>query len=345
MPSPPINAEPAPPCVLVVIVAFEAGAYLQRCIDALEAQTFRDWRAIVWDNASSDGAVEGLVVGERVARRRSEENLGFAAANNRAAALLQSRYVATLNPDAFADPQWLARLVQTAEAFGVEAVGSLQLDDLDPDRLDGAGDCMSVAGFAWRGGYGHPAVSAPQEVCEIFAPCAAAALYRRDAFEAQGGFDERFFCYYEDVDLGFRLRLAGGICLLDPRARVRHVGSGVTRTISGFAEYHGFRNRIWSFLRNMPAPLLPIAAPAHMLLTLYILARSPDLLEVRLRALRDAYAGGRAFLQDRIPGGKASPGLLRALTWSPIALSRRAVKARAFQVTAPAQGATNASET
>ena len=97
---------------------------------------------------------------------------------------------------------------------------------------------------------------------EVFAACAAAALYRRDAFEALGGFEERFFCYYEDVDLGFRLRLAGGRCVLEPRAIVRHVGSASSGQVSGFAEYHGTRNRLWTFLRDMPTALMPIALPA-----------------------------------------------------------------------------------
>jgi GT2 family glycosyltransferase len=313
---------------LVVIVAFEAGVHLQRCLDALENQTYQGWRAIVWDNASSDEAAERLTVSWRVMSFRSLTNLGFAAANNGAAALLPSSFIVTLNPDAFPEPDWLERLVATAERWGAAAVGSLQLDDLDPSRLDGAGDCMSIAGIAWRGGYGHKREVAPTEICEIFAPCAAAALYRRDAFEAAGGFDERFFCYYEDVDLGFRIRLAGGTCLLDPGAVVRHVGSATTRQISGFAEYHGFRNRIWSFARNMPLTLLPIAVPAHLLVTLYILARSPNLLAVRLRALKDALAGLAHAVRLRDQQLVAPMSLVRAITWSPIDLSRRAIKAR-----------------
>ena len=316
---------PDPSTVLVVIVAYNAGEHLQRCVDALERQTFEDWRAIVWDNASADGAVADLRAGPKIEVVRCKDNLGFAVANNRAAARCPSRYIVTLNPDAFAEPDWLERLVGAAETYGAEAVASLQLEDADPTRLDGAGDCMSIAGVAWRGGYGQPRSMAPTEAAEVFSPCGAAALYRRNTFEALGGFEERFFCYYEDVDLGFRLRLAGGRCVLEPKAVVRHVGSGSSVKVSGFAEHYGTRNRFWTFLRDVPTVLMPIAAPAHILVLAYVLARSPALWKIRWPALREAWRGRKAFIRERTRFG-VTPSLLRALTWSPVALSRRRLK-------------------
>ena len=82
----------------------------------------------------------------------------------------------------------------------------------DPHRVDGTGDCYHVSGLVWRRDRGILAASAHNESGEIFSPCAAAALYRREAFLEIGGFDEDFFCYLEDVDLGFRLRLQGHRC-------------------------------------------------------------------------------------------------------------------------------------
>jgi GT2 family glycosyltransferase len=120
--------------------------------------------------------------------------------------------------------------------------------------------------------------------------------------------------------------LTGATCLLEPAAVVRHVGSASSGKINGFAEYYGFRNRIWSFMRNMPAALLPISLPAHIIVTTYILIRSPELLKVRLTALVDAWRGRRPFINDRRRGLGASPKLLRALVWSPVSLSRRRPK-------------------
>ena len=320
---------------MVVVVAYNAGEHLQRCVDALERQTFIDFETIVWDNASGDDAVDRLRSGSRVHIERCNENLGFAVANNRAAALSQAPFIVTLNPDAFPEPDWLERLIDAANVYGAASIASLQLADDDPGILDGAGDCMSIAGIGWRGGYSHSRSTAPSEPMEVFAACAAAALYRRDAFEALGGFEERFFCYYEDVDLGFRLRLAGGRCVLEPRAVVRHVGSASSDQVSGFAEYHGTRNRLWTFLRDMPTILMPIALPAHILVIAYVFLRSStrEMRDARWRGLKDGWAGRGSFLRER-RWTWAPMGLLRTLAWTPMAISRRGVHARPIDLAA-----------
>jgi GT2 family glycosyltransferase len=324
-----VTEAPQTPTAVVVIVAYNSGEHLQRCVDALERQSFTDFEAIVWDNASSDDAVDHLRTGARVRVERCDENLGFAVANNRAAALSKAPFIVTLNPDAFAEPDWLERLIGAARTYEAECVASLQLSDADPDLLDGAGDCMSIAGIGWRGGYGHPRSTAPAEPVEVFAACAAAALYRREAFEALRGFEARFFCYYEDVDLGFRLRLAGGRCILEPRAIVRHVGSASSDQVSGFAEYHGARNRLWTFLRDMPTVLMPVAVPAHVLVIAYVLLRSSTkaMREARWRGLKDGWVGRGPFLSER-RWFWAPAGLLRILAWTPMAISRRGVHAQ-----------------
>jgi GT2 family glycosyltransferase len=319
------NAD-AGPEVVVLIVAFNSGPHLQAALNALQRQTFTNFEAIVWDNASTDGAVDALSVGPRVHVVRCPGNLGFAAANNRAAALSRAPLIVTLNPDAFPEPDWLEILVAAARRTGAQSVASLQLCDKDPKMLDGAGDMMSVIGVAWRGGYLQPRAAQPDGPVEVFAACAAAALYRRDAFEAVGGFDERFFCYHEDVDLGFRLRLRGGRCVLEPRAVVRHVGSASSNAISGFAEYHGMRNRLWTFVRDMPWALMPIALPCHLLLVIFLLVRaqSPAMRAARWRGLTDGWRGVRPFLRER-PRWRPVRlmALVQALSWSPRAISLR----------------------
>lgn len=314
------------PLVQVIVVAWNSGAHLQRCLDALAGQTFTDWEAVVWDNASTDGAVDRLRPPPNTAVVRSPENLGFAAANNRAAEQADTRWIALLNPDAFPEPDWLEQLLATGERHDAEAVASLQLDDADLSILDGAGDSMSIFGIGWRGGYGCPRATAPTEEAEVFSPCAAAALYRRDVWRALGGFDERFFAYFEDVDLGFRLRLRGGRAVFSPRAVVRHVGSASSRTVSGFAERHGARNRLWTFARDMPLPLMPLALPLHLAATLFVLVRSPDAVsrQARLAGLREGLRGIGPFLAERRRWRARRPlAIARALAWSPQAVRRR----------------------
>ena len=99
----------------------------------------------------------------------------------------------------------------------------------NPRVLDGAGDNYHVSGLVWRRGHGNTAQGEMNAPREVFAPCAAAALYRRSALIDVGGFDEDFFCYVEDVDLGFRLRLAGHRCLYVPQAVVTSCRIGDNR--------------------------------------------------------------------------------------------------------------------
>lgn len=109
------------------------------------------------------------------------------------------------------------------------------------------------------------------ESTEIFSPCAAAALYSREAFLEVGGFDEDLFSYYEDVDLGFRLRLAGYRALYVADALVEHVGSAALGIRSDFTFYYSHRNLIWIFFANMPSPYLWFYLPAHMMTNLVYL--------------------------------------------------------------------------
>lgn len=126
-----------------------------------------------------------------------------------------------------------------------------------------------AAGFPWCGNHGRPISEVPPEG-ETFGPCAAAALFRTRDFPGAGGFDGRFFCYCEDVDLALRLRLSGGRCIQVRDAVVRHVSSGLSGARSDFALYHSARNRIWTMIKNVPWPLLMPMIPAHVAVTLFI---------------------------------------------------------------------------
>jgi len=121
----------------------------------------------------------------------------------------------------------------------------------------------------WRRWHGSPVSAAADNEREVFSPCAAAALYRRSALREVGGFDEDYFCYVEDVDLGFHLRLAGYRCLYAPQSVAFHVGSGTTGgQHSDFAVYHGHRNMVWTFVKEMPGTLFWLLLPLHVVLNL-----------------------------------------------------------------------------
>jgi GT2 family glycosyltransferase len=254
--------------VSVIIVNWNGEPFLERCLTALMAQTVKPHETILVDNASSDGSIE-------IARRfpfvrliALDRNTGFAQGNNMAieAASEDSEWIALINPDAFAEPRWLEALLETAESNpGFDMFGSKLINATDPALLDGAGDAYHVSGLVWRLGHGSPVPISVENEREVFSPCAAAALYRHSALHKLGGFDENYFCYVEDVDLGFRLRLAGYRCLYVPQSVAYHVGSGTTGgQHSDFAMYHGHRNLVWTFVKDMPGILFWLLLPMHV---------------------------------------------------------------------------------
>jgi len=258
--------------VSVIIVNWNGEKFLERCLTALMDQTVKPHEIILVDNASSDGSIE-------IARRfplvrliALDWNTGFARGNNLAieAASEESEWIGLINPDAFAEPHWLKALLEMAEANpGFDVFGSKLVNAGDPTLLDGAGDAYHFSGLVWRMGHGSPVPTTVESESEVFSPCAAAALYRRSALRELGGFDEDYFCYVEDVDLGFRLRLAGHRCLYVPQSMAYHVGSGTTGgQHSDFAMYHGHRNLVWTFVKDMPGFLFWLLLPLHVTLNL-----------------------------------------------------------------------------
>jgi N-acetylglucosaminyl-diphospho-decaprenol L-rhamnosyltransferase len=326
-----------PPRVRVIVVNYNAGDLLARCLTALAAQTIDDFEVVIIDNDSVDGSLDGAIPADpRFNLRRQDENTGFARGNNIGAADCTADWIATLNPDAFAAPDWLERLLAAAERHPETVMfGSTQLNAADPGRLDGSGDAFFAAGLAWRGNHGRSLRLKPGEG-NVFAPCAAAALYRRTAFAAMGGFDETFFCYYEDVDLAFRLRLAGERCVQVADAVVEHVSMATSGKGSDFVRFHSTRNGIWLFVKNMPGILFWGLLPAHVLLQVALLGWAAMKghaapvwrgLAAGMRGLGPVLARRRTIQRGRTA---ATSDIAAALTWSPFKLLRRDHDVRPF---------------
>ena len=291
-----------PEQVHIVVVNWNGREFLGDCLQSLRAQTYRPFSVTLVDNGSTDGSpafVSGRFPEVRLIALR--ENLGFAAANNRALGDLKTPYVALLNNDAVADPGWLEALVgalEETEEAGFAASRMLAFDR--PEVIDRCGDGYSRSGAALLRGRGESADRHSRREW-VFGACAGAVLYRTSMLKDIGCFDEGFFLLYEDVDLSFRAQLKGYKCLYVPEAVVYHRGSASLVHDSPVSVYYGHRNLEWVYIQNMPARLIARTILPHLLYNIAALGyfvlrgRGGDY----LRAKRDALKGLREALQKR----------------------------------------------
>lgn len=276
------------PLASVIVVNWNGRAHLERCLEALARQTVSSFEIVVVDNGSTDGSAE--MVGDsypQVRLIRNRSNLGFAAANNQGIRAAGAPFVATLNNDTEARPDWLERLLVPAlEDPGVGMVASKMLFAHRPGVINSAGIALDRAGIAWDRLGGEPdGPTGPPE--EVFGPCAGAALYRREMLDQVGLFDEEFFAYLEDVDLAWRARLAGWRCVYAPGAVVVHVHSATGVEGSPFKSYQLGRNKLWSIVKNYPGPqfywMLPVILGYDLAAAAYGALTRGDLAGVRGR--------------------------------------------------------------
>ncbi|MBS0361624.1 MAG: glycosyltransferase family 2 protein [Proteobacteria bacterium] len=323
------------PAMTVCVIAYNSGPTLRTCLEHLAAQTWRDFEVLVIDNASPDPRDAEIAASFAKAHGdvrlvRNDENLGFARAGNQAARLGAGRWLVLLNPDAYAQPGWLAALAAAAARHPqVKSFTSRQMIEGSPGVLDGLGDVMSIWGIPYRGGYLSRDTGQAIEG-EVFSPCGAAMMIDREFFLGMGGFYEPFFCYSEDVDLGYRLQLAGEPTLLVPDAVIHHLGSASSGgRKSEFAVFHGTRNRFWGVYKNTPAILLPLVIPLHLAAVVFISSRPPNWPHAGLvwRAFMESLKGLPGILQDRraVQAGRKVPvaDVARAMTWNPKDLTFR----------------------
>ncbi len=320
----------------IVIVNYNGGEYLQAAVDSVRAQSEQNFELIIIDNASTDGSIESLDISGLSSCEiiQNTDNLGFAVGNNIGAKQAVGQWLVLLNPDAHAEPNWLETLRDATIRYDkCRVFASAQYDASDPSKMDGAGDAYLAFGYPWRGGYGRAASEMPDTgLC--FSGCGAGAMYERQLFLDHDGFDERFFCYCEDVDLGFRLQLAGERCIFLRDAIIHHHGSGISGKHSEFSIYHGTRNRFWAYVKNMPFLLLLLTLPVHIALSTYLLVRSFKIKRFRSTAkgMWHGLVGAPALLMSskwRTKPKRASlAALSRQMAWNPWRMSQRRTHVR-----------------
>lgn len=245
--------------VSVVIVNWNGAALLDDCLSSLASQTFRDFELILVDNGSSDDSVAKMRRLAPTARIIAlDSNFGFAAGNNAGIQAACGQYVVLANNDTRLEPEFLAELTGVAESDpSVGMVAPKILNFFEPRKIDSVGGLLLCPdGIAQGRGRGEDDLGQYDHEDDILMPSGCAALYRRAMLDEIGLFDEAFFAYCEDSDLGLRARWAGWRARSAPRAIIFHKYSASTSAYSPLKLFYVERNHFLLALRSFPARLL-----------------------------------------------------------------------------------------
>ena len=247
------------PVVSVIIVNWNGRTYLSDCLDSLVGQSFRDFEVVLVDNGSVDESVSFVKQHYPwVKLFPLNDNTGFSVGNNHGLQHAVGEYIVTLNNDTRVEPDWLEVLVKTADTYpDAGMVGCRICSFDDPDIIDSIGMGICRDGMS-RGRFRNRRWSnlKMHDVEDILFPSACAALYKRSMIDEIGFFDDDFFAYAEDSDLGLRGRLAGWKAVLATEAIVYHKYSRSSGSFSSLKVYLVERNHYWVVLKNFPPGLV-----------------------------------------------------------------------------------------
>lgn len=253
------------PLVSVVVVTLNNSDLLKKCLESIEAQSYKNIELIVVDNGSSEN-IKSLLEWDfvDVVYIRLDKNHGFAGGNNVGIKKAKGDYVALINNDAVASPAWIESMVTVAEADPVVGqVASIIKDGDNTDILDSMGLGVAFDGMSKQARCGEdvPDMKLPEEA---LMPSGCACMFRSSALKKVGLFDEDFFAYCEDADLGLRLRFAGWKAVTAPGGVVTHYHSMTTGRYSIKKVFFVERNHFWVAVKNFPLILLPLVAPVTL---------------------------------------------------------------------------------
>jgi GT2 family glycosyltransferase len=245
--------------VSVVIPNWNGRRFLAGCLDSLALQTYKNVEVIVVDNGSTDGSAQFLKDNYSWVRLiHFERNTGFSVAVNEGIHEARGSYITLLNNDTVAENTWIEELVRALNEHpdaGSVACKMLAYDD--KTILDGAGDGYRRGGLPGRIGHREKDLGQFDTGRYVLGACGGAAMYRRELFDKIGLFDEDYFAYLEDVDLGLRAQSAGYKCFYTPSAVVYHLGCGTTGSgYNPLVVRLSAQNNINTLVKNIPGRLL-----------------------------------------------------------------------------------------
>lgn len=247
------------PLISVVIPNWNGKHFLAECIDSLNEQTFRDFEIILVDNGSTDGSAEFAEerYGNFIRIIRNKKNLGFTGGNNVGIEAARGEYIVLLNNDTWAEPTWLEELAKaTYLGHPIGMWASKVYSYFRRNQIEAVGELIYWDGLSRSRGQYELEKGQYGEMEGIFFPPGCGGMYRKVVFEEIGLFDEDFFAYGDDAEIGIRARLAGWKCVFVPKAIVYHKSSGSTGQYSPFKAFYVERNRFWITIKYFPFAML-----------------------------------------------------------------------------------------
>lgn len=252
--------------VSVIIPNYNGNGYLKDCLDSLMHQTYSEFETIIVDNGSTDSSYRWVEEYKDITFKRLNQNYGFSRAINEGIYLAEGEYVLLLNNDTILDERFLEEMVIAIEKHPkIFGVSSKMIAYHNHQIMDDAGDEYTILGWTLKRGDGKGVTQYTKDN-KVFSACAGAALYRKKVFEEIGYFDEVFFAYMEDVDIGYRARIYGYHNVYCPKAKVYHIGSATSGSrYNAFKVRLAARNNIYVPYKNMPLLQLVINGPFLLL--------------------------------------------------------------------------------
>jgi hypothetical protein len=247
------------PFISVIILNWNGKRFLEECIDSVKGQTFRDFETILVDNGSTDGSAEFAEerYGEFIRIIRNRKNLGYTGGNNVGIRSARGEFIVLLNNDTWVHPNWLEELVRGVGSDHRVGMWAPKIYSyFKKNQIEAVGELIYWDGLNRARGQYEQDRGQYEEIEEVFFPCGNSGMYRKILFDEIGLFDEDFFAYGDDTDIGIRARMAGWKCLYVPKAILYHKGSGSTGQYSPFKAFYVERNRFWITVKYFPLPLL-----------------------------------------------------------------------------------------
>ena len=236
--------------VSVIIVNYNGKNLLEKCLESLFKVNYNNFEVIIVDNNSTDNSIDFLTNNyPSVIILKLDSNKGFAEPNNIAAKIAKGDCLLFLNNDTIVTPNFISEMIEVIKSNKKIAICQSLLLKSD-NSIDSSGDFIDELGVCFN------SKSTTTEIKEIFSARGASMLIEKKIFDLVGGFDEKFFATFEDVDLGWRSWILGYKCVLVPKSIVYHIGGQTVNIFKSNIAFHGFKNQLAMKITNFESRLI-----------------------------------------------------------------------------------------